>query len=77
MARSLRTASAPSTAVSTAVDPNLEHRDSTLPSPFDAIPIACGGTQVAADAETACEGGKYVFEGPIRAQCIGLGDVDL
>jgi hypothetical protein len=24
------------------------------------------------DAETACEGGKFVFEGPIRAQCIGM-----
>ncbi len=36
----------------------------------------CGDAQTAGDAETACEGKKYVFEGGITAQCIGLGDGD-
>ena len=35
--------------------------------------VAAHVLYVAADAETACDGNKYVFEGPIRAQCIGLG----
>ncbi len=35
-------------------------------------PSGCGDAQTAGDAETACDGTKYVFEGPIRAQCIGL-----
>ncbi|MBS2012079.1 MAG: hypothetical protein JST00_04285, partial [Deltaproteobacteria bacterium] len=37
----------------------------------------CGDTDTAANAETACDGEKYVFEGAVRAQCIGLGDGDL
>ena len=41
---------------------------------FDAVPIACGGVEAAAAAETACDGEKYVFEGSIRALCIGLSD---
>lgn len=40
---------------------------------FDAVVPACGSVDVAADAETACDGTKYVFEGPFRAHCIGLG----
>jgi hypothetical protein len=38
---------------------------------FDAVSTVCGD-QVITDAETACDGDKFVFEGPIRAQCIGL-----
>lgn len=38
---------------------------------FDAVGTVCGDQQIA-DAETACEGDKFVFEGPIKAQCIGL-----
>lgn len=38
---------------------------------IDAVTLTCGGS-VIADSETACDGAKYVFEGPIRAQCIGL-----
>ncbi len=38
---------------------------------FAAVGTVCGDT-VIGDAETACKGDKYVFEGPIRAQCIGL-----
>lgn len=39
-----------------------------------AILTACGGEKQTADAEAACEGSPqgYVFEGPIKAQCIGL-----
>lgn len=40
---------------------------------LDAVVPACGSVDVAADAETACDGDKYVFEGPFRAHCIGLG----
>ncbi|MBS2011488.1 MAG: hypothetical protein JST00_01140 [Deltaproteobacteria bacterium] len=39
---------------------------------FDDVILGCGSAQVAGDAETACDGNQYVFEGPIRAQCIGL-----
>jgi hypothetical protein len=38
---------------------------------FDSVSAVCGD-QVIADAETACDGDKYVFEGGVRAQCIGL-----
>ena len=38
---------------------------------FTAVGTVCGDT-VIGDAETACNGDKFVFEGPIRAQCIGL-----
>jgi hypothetical protein len=38
---------------------------------FDAVGTVCGDTAIG-DAETACGGDKFVFEGPIRAQCIGL-----
>ena len=38
---------------------------------FTAVGTVCGDT-VIGDAETACKGDKYVFEGPFRAQCIGL-----
>jgi hypothetical protein len=44
---------------------------------FDDVVPSCGDVDTAANAETACDGEKYVFEGPIRAQCIGLGDGDL
>lgn len=40
---------------------------------FDDVSTVCGDTTVA-DAETACNGDKFVFEGPIRAQCIGFTD---
>jgi hypothetical protein len=38
---------------------------------FDDVGTVCGDTEIG-DAETACQGDKYVFEGPIKAQCIGL-----
>lgn len=38
---------------------------------FDGVTAVCGDL-VIADAETKCDGNKFVFEGPIRAQCIGL-----
>lgn len=38
---------------------------------FDDVVPACGDIETANDAETTCEG-KYTFEGPVRAQCIGL-----
>lgn len=38
---------------------------------FDAVSLVCGDPAIA-DAETTCDGMNYVFEGPIRAQCIGL-----
>jgi hypothetical protein len=38
---------------------------------FDAVSTVCGD-QVISDAETACDGDKFVFEGPIKGQCIGL-----
>jgi hypothetical protein len=38
---------------------------------FDAVGTICGDTAIG-DAETACSGDKFVFEGPIKAQCIGL-----
>jgi len=38
---------------------------------FDEVSAICGDVAVG-DAETACDGTKYAFEGPIRAQCIGL-----
>ncbi|MBS2017189.1 MAG: hypothetical protein JST00_30170 [Deltaproteobacteria bacterium] len=46
---------------------------------FDAIvgPTGCGDAETASNAEAACDGETYVFEGGIRAQCIGLGDGDL
>jgi hypothetical protein len=40
---------------------------------FDAVGTVCGD-QAISDGETACQGDKYVFEGPIRAQCIGLAE---
>jgi len=40
---------------------------------FDAVGTVCGDT-VIGDAETACNGDKFVFEGPIKAQCVGLTD---
>ncbi len=40
---------------------------------FDAVGTVCGDT-VIGDAETACNGDKFVFEGPIKAQCIGLAE---
>lgn len=39
---------------------------------FDAVGTECTDEGIG-DAETACTGDKFVFEGPIRAQCIGLG----
>jgi hypothetical protein len=39
----------------------------------DAVLSVCGADKVAA-AEDACTGDKYVFEGPIRFQCITGGD---
>jgi hypothetical protein len=36
---------------------------------FDAVTTVCTDA-VVSDAETACTGAKYVFEGPIKAQCI-------
>jgi hypothetical protein len=38
---------------------------------FDKVGTVCGDTAIG-DAETACNGDKFVFEGPIKAQCIGL-----
>jgi hypothetical protein len=38
---------------------------------FDAVTLACTD-QVITDAETACTSTKYIFEGPVKAQCIGL-----
>jgi hypothetical protein len=38
---------------------------------LDAVLTVCGDTTIDA-AETACKGSKFVFEGPIKAQCIGL-----
>jgi hypothetical protein len=38
---------------------------------FDAVTKVCTDT-VIADAEGQCQGAKFVFEGPIKAQCIGL-----
>jgi hypothetical protein len=38
---------------------------------FDAVSAVCGDT-VVANAETACNGSTYVFEGPVKSQCIGL-----
>lgn len=43
---------------------------------FDDVVPSCGDVDTAANAETACDGEKYVFEGGFRAQCIGLGDGD-
>ena len=40
---------------------------------FDAVSTVCGD-QVISDAETACDGDKFVFEGPIKGQCIGLAE---
>ncbi len=40
---------------------------------FEDVATVCGDDEVV-DAETACDGVKYVFEGPIKAQCIGFGD---
>jgi hypothetical protein len=40
---------------------------------FDDVGTICGD-QAIGDAETACDGTKFVFEGPIRAQCIGLAE---
>ena len=38
------------------------------------VGTVCGQTEVG-NAETACQGDKFVFEGPIKAQCIaGTGD---
>jgi len=41
---------------------------------FDALVPSCGDAQTLAAAEAACDGATFVFEGPIRAQCIGLTD---
>jgi hypothetical protein len=38
---------------------------------FDAVVPACTDKGIS-DAETACTGAKFVFEGSIRAQCIGI-----
>jgi hypothetical protein len=38
---------------------------------YDAVVPACTDA-VVSNAETTCAGTKYFFEGPIRAQCIGL-----
>jgi hypothetical protein len=38
---------------------------------FDNVGTVCTDQGVT-DAEAACDGAKFVFEGPIRAQCIGL-----
>jgi len=40
---------------------------------FDDAGTVCGDTAIG-DAETACKGDKFVFEGPIKAQCIGLSE---
>jgi hypothetical protein len=40
---------------------------------FDDVGTVCGDTAIG-DAETACTGDKFVFEGPIKAQCIGLAE---
>ena len=40
---------------------------------FDAVSTVCGDQKIT-DAETACDGVKFVFEGPIKAQCIGLAE---
>jgi hypothetical protein len=40
---------------------------------FDAVGTVCGDAAIG-DYETACDGVKYVFEGPIKAQCIGLSE---
>lgn len=37
---------------------------------FDSVGSICG-EKVIADAEAACKGDQFVFEGPIKAQCIG------
>lgn len=37
---------------------------------FNAVGTVCGD-QAIGDAETACNGDSFVFEGPIRLQCIG------
>jgi len=44
---------------------------------FEAVVPQCGDDQTVADAEAACDNTKYIFEAPIRAQCVGLGDADL
>ena len=41
---------------------------------FDDVVPKCGGNEIVGDAEEACKGEKYIFEGPIRAQCIGLAE---
>lgn len=38
---------------------------------YEAVTTVCGDKKVG-DAETACDGTKFVFEGPIKAQCVGL-----
>jgi hypothetical protein len=38
---------------------------------FDAVSTVCGDATIV-NAETACNGDKFVFEGPIKLQCIGL-----
>ena len=40
---------------------------------FDAVSTVCGDEKIGA-AETACDSDKFVFEGPIKAQCVGLSD---
>lgn len=40
---------------------------------FDNVSTVCTDA-VIADAETACDNVKYVFEAPIKAQCIGLAE---
>lgn len=40
---------------------------------FDDVGTICGD-QAIGDAETACDGAKFVFEGPIKGQCIGLAE---
>lgn len=39
-------------------------------SAFDAVSTICGD-QAIGDAETACSGDKYIFEAPVKAQCVG------
>ena len=40
---------------------------------FDDVGTICGDQEIS-DAETACNGDKFVFEGPIKGQCIGLAE---
>ncbi|MBX3186049.1 MAG: hypothetical protein KF819_03500 [Labilithrix sp.] len=46
--------------------------DGACKAAFTEVGTVCGEDKVA-DAEKACKGSKYIFEGPIKAQCIGSG----